>query len=222
MIWESNFLARSMAYRVELTEWEDPSTGLSIFLNSMMPPLSIRPSGPDKLFLVLRICTTFIFHPTIFSIRVFCSKEKDFSFSSFARAVVLIMLRSLRTWQEPLAVSCERTVIAGGGLVRYAGMPPVYCTVAPPLQHTHKNRPAQDIGPGTGHSQGRHCSRYIPGKDRKKPVQLGQTSRLLSSCLKKMDAGNIIFTLVADKLLSRIPHERCLYQSVYKCLHRCI
>jgi hypothetical protein len=44
----------------------------------MMPPLSIRTVGPDKSFLVVRIRTTFISHPTISAYDFFVQMKSIF------------------------------------------------------------------------------------------------------------------------------------------------
>jgi len=56
---------------------------------------------------------------------------------------------------EPPVVSCERTVRAGGGLVKYAGMLATRDWIAV-FHYANESRPPEDLGPGTGHHRGRH------------------------------------------------------------------
>ncbi|MCA1793650.1 MAG: hypothetical protein LC660_07220 [Desulfobacteraceae bacterium] len=56
--------------------------------------------------------------------------------------------------REPLVVSCERTVRAGGGLVQYGGILTVREWIAL-FHYAHGTWPPQGLGPGTGHHQGR-------------------------------------------------------------------
>ncbi len=78
-------------------------------------------------------------------------------FTSQARAGskgLNICYSSLRFYGEPLVVSCERTVSVGGGLVKDAGMVFNQRTGCRASLFVCKPAPA-DLGPGTGHHQGR-------------------------------------------------------------------
>ena len=67
-----------------------------------------------------------------------------------------ICYNSVPLYEEPLVVSCERTVRAAGGLVKIAWN--IHASTGCTLfaeKAAHCERPPQDLGPGTGHHQGR-------------------------------------------------------------------
>ena len=72
----------------------------------------------------------------------------------------------MRFYGEPLVVSCERTVSVGGGLVKDAGMVFNQRTGCRTSLFVCKPAPA-DLGPGTGHHQGRALGQRAAQSDRK-------------------------------------------------------
>ncbi|MFO7913962.1 MAG: hypothetical protein R6V15_17540, partial [Desulfotignum sp.] len=77
-----------------------------------------------------------------------------------------ICYSSMRFYGEPLVVSCERTVSVGGGLVKDAGMVFNQRTGCRTSLFVCKPAPA-DLGPGTGHHQGRALKQRAAQSDRK-------------------------------------------------------
>ncbi|MFO7913418.1 MAG: hypothetical protein R6V15_14755, partial [Desulfotignum sp.] len=77
-----------------------------------------------------------------------------------------ICYSSMRFYGEPLVVSCERTVSVGGGLVKNAGMVFNQRMGCRTSLFACKPAPA-DLGPGTGHHQGRALGQPAAQSDRK-------------------------------------------------------
>ena len=93
-----------------------------------------------------------------------------------------ICYSSMRFNGEPLVVSCERTVSVGGGLVKDAGMVFNQRTGCRTSLFVYKPAPA-DLGPGTGHHQGRALGQRAAQSDRK-PGMLMANIQILNNCIE--------------------------------------
>jgi len=60
-------------------------------------------------------------------------------------------------------VSCERTVRAGGDLVKYAGMLSIGEWIAE-IRYSHGTRSPQGLGPSTGYHPGRGFEQIVAAK----------------------------------------------------------